>query len=72
MSKRTDAEIIKDLQIVECQLSPENLTCDGELPKYLWKQKLTKFQKQRRVLIKELGRQIADDELYPNVFFGPM
>ena len=29
--KRSEALIIKDLQDIDNQLSPENLTCDGEL-----------------------------------------
>lgn len=31
MPKRTEIEILDDLRRVDCALSPENLTCDGEL-----------------------------------------
>ena len=64
MSKRTEVEILKNLQHIENELSPENLTCDGELPKKLWKGKLAILNTQRRALIRELGREPKFKELW--------
>ena len=64
MSIRTKAEILKDINDVECRLSPENLTCDGELPKYAWKKKLSDLRRQRKALVRELGREPKFEELF--------
>ena len=47
-----------------CQLSPENLCCDGELPKYLVKQKYAKLMKQWKALEKKVGRPVSELEVY--------
>jgi len=64
MSKRTDAEIIRDLQAIECALSPENLHCDGEISRSAARTKERKLLAQQKELIKELGRQPTDAELW--------
>ena len=64
MSKRTDAEIIRDLQGVECDLSPENLSCDGELRGRALMQKAARLRAKRAALVKELGREPTDAELW--------
>lgn len=63
MSKRTDAEIIRDLQGVECGLSPENLSCDGELSKADIKRRQRSLLSQKEALIKELGRKPTSGEI---------
>ena len=62
--KRTDNEILHDLRRVEAQLSPENLTCDGELPRSAWRAKAQKLNTQYANLLKELGREPTTQELY--------
>lgn len=66
--KRPDAEILKDLQGVENNLSPENLTCDGELSRTQVAQKSAALNARRRTLVAELGREPTDEELYPGIF----
>lgn len=61
---RTQEEIIKDLWNVECRLSPENLYCDGEISKTEGNRKRIKLEKQRRELVKELGREPTCEELW--------
>jgi hypothetical protein len=69
-ASRLPEEIIADLRHVESELSPENLTCDGELPKSRVNQKLRELTAKRRALVKELGREPTDEELYPNRLYG--
>ena len=64
---RTKAEIIKDLQDNDCALSPENLTCDGELAPHLVMVRRRQLLKERAVLVKELGREPTTAELYPEL-----
>lgn len=66
--KRPDAEILEDFRRVENELSPENLTCDGELPRNVWQQKRTVLVNQRVALVRELGREPTKEELYPEIF----
>lgn len=62
--KRTDAEIIRDLQDVDNQLSPENLTCDGELSGPALRKRHAALKKREAALLKELGRTPTTQELY--------
>ena len=62
--KRPEAVILKALQDVECALSPENLTCDGELPQSQVRAKARQLHQQRAALVAELGREPTDRELY--------
>jgi hypothetical protein len=64
MAKRTEAEIIRDLQRIECALSPENLHCDGEISRSAAYAKERKLIAKQKELIKELGRQPTDAELW--------
>lgn len=61
---RTTQEIIKDLRQVECNLSPENLHCDGEISITRARQKERVLNKMRKALVKELGREPTWDELW--------
>jgi len=64
--KRTDAEILRDLQDVDNQLSPENLTCDGELSASQVRKRHAALKRKEAELIKELGRKPTMQELgYP-------
>lgn len=62
--KRTDAQIINDLQRVECRLSPENLSCDGELSRTQVRQRYNRLMSEKKALINELGREPTFDELW--------
>lgn len=65
MNKRTNTEILADLQQVECELSPENLHCDGEISASAANKKFKKLKAKQKQLIEELGREPTDQELYP-------
>lgn len=63
MARQTN-EIIEDLKDVECALSPENLTCDGELPIAQVRRRQKELQTERRKLVAELGREPTTKELW--------
>ena len=59
-----EKEIIKRLQRVECELSPENLHCDGEISRAAARKKQVLLLKIRAELVKMLGREPTDAEIY--------
>lgn len=61
---RTKDEILNDLQAVECNLSPENLSCDGELPISQIRKRHSELVKQRQQLIAELRYEPTFNELF--------
>lgn len=61
---RSEYEILNDLKRVECELSPENLTWDGELPPSAYTVKERELYKERAKLVKELGREPTGQELW--------
>lgn len=61
---RFQQEILEDLRDVECELSPENLTCDGELPRSQVTKRRRALLAKRAELVKELGREPSFAELY--------
>ena len=63
--KRPDAVLIEELRDVECQLSPENLCCDGELRGSAVAKKRQWLLIQQVRLEAELGRKPTDAELFP-------
>jgi len=64
LATRNDAEIIMDIAIVYGDLSPENLTCDGELPRGRVKAKAASLNRRLNRLFGELGRNISETEAY--------
>jgi hypothetical protein len=62
--KRSEEAILRDLCNVECSLSPENLSCDGELSRYQTQRRYNKLMAEKRALIKELGRTPTDSEVW--------
>ncbi len=62
--RRFDADILADLRQVENDLSPENLTCDGEItnPTHL-RIRRSNLEKRKKELIEELGRTPSEEEL---------
>jgi hypothetical protein len=65
ITKRPDSAILDALRGIECQLSPENLTMDGELrnPRII-KDRREALERQKHDLIAELGRTPTHTELY--------
>jgi hypothetical protein len=63
-TKRTEAEIMRDLLDVFCGLSPENLTCDGEASNAHVVATSKKLFKRLAELETELGRKVDESEVY--------
>jgi hypothetical protein len=61
---RSDAVIIAELQGIECGLSPENLSCDGEASHTHVMRTYRRLNKQKATLHRELGREPTFDELW--------
>lgn len=61
---RSDAEIIAELQGIECGLSPENLSCDGEASRTHVMRTYRRLNRRKAECIKELGREPTFDELW--------
>tara|TARA_R110001592_G_scaffold55805_1_gene170539 strand:+ start:81 stop:503 length:423 start_codon:yes stop_codon:yes gene_type:complete len=61
---RSDAKIISELQRIECRLSPENLSCDGELSRTEVRRRYNRLMSEKKALIAELGREPTFDELW--------
>jgi hypothetical protein len=61
---RHDRDIITDIADTYADLSPENLTCDGELPAAKVRQRKAALDKKLQDLFKELGREISEIEAY--------
>jgi hypothetical protein len=59
-----EKSILRRLSDIECELSPENLTCDGEAPRYYVREKASRLNAEKRALIAALGRTPTDKELY--------
>ena len=57
-------QIIEKLRRIENELSPENLTCDGELSRSQVAAKQARLMKERKELVRQLGREPTYDELY--------
>ena len=57
---RSEKAIMNDIVDTYCALSPENLTCDGELPIKEVNKKHAALQTKLRKLFKELGREVSE------------
>jgi len=64
VTTRTEEEILNDLRSIECQLSPENLYCDGERSNYQARIIASRLRAQQKKLIRELGRTPTDHEVW--------
>ena len=62
MTKRNEYFIREDILRCYSQLSPENLTCDGELTKTQIRAKSSKLNKELKSLFKEYGRSVSEEE----------
>lgn len=47
-----------------CQLSPENLTCDGELSQRQVRARYSALTKEWKCLEKQVGRKVTEDEVW--------
>lgn len=61
--RRPEAAILAELRGVEADLSPENLSCDGELSSWMVQQRGRALRGLRRRLVVELGREPTTAEL---------
>lgn len=52
---------------LSCELSPENLSCDGELPDAEVNRKYKSLQKKWRELEAKLGRKVSDEEVWDHL-----
>jgi len=59
-----EKEIMEKFINLACDLSPENLSCDGEAPQSYIRQKLSRINKEWKALEKELGRKMGEDEVW--------
>ena len=56
----TEAEIMEYFEILRCDLSPENLTCDGELSSARVRARLSGIRRCWKELESKLGRKVAE------------
>jgi hypothetical protein len=64
MAQALSPEIQKKFLELACDLSPENLTCDGELSRSRVNQKLRLLKAAWKALEKQVGRQVTEDEVW--------
>ena len=57
-------EIKKKFSSLACQLSPENLTCDGELSNAQVNKRYKNLKLQWMALEKEVGREVSEEETW--------
>jgi len=62
--KRPDAEILRDIDGVYGELSPENLTCDGEASPAWVRRRAASLRARLRELEAEIGRKVSEEELW--------
>jgi hypothetical protein len=64
LAKRPEDVIMNEILAVYGDLSPENLTCDGELPMSAVRARATSLRLKLRTLFAEIGRNVSEDEAY--------
>lgn len=64
MTDTEKTELLNKLRRIDAQLSPENLTCDGELRPTEVRRRATILNRERRGVIAQLGYEPTDKELY--------
>lgn len=60
-------ELLNILRGIENQLSPENLTCDDELPPSAVRRRSAQLNRERRNVVNELGYEPDFREIYPEI-----
>jgi hypothetical protein len=61
---RPESVVIREICDVYCELSPENLTHDGELPDYIVNREERRLTKKLQVLFTELGRELDEEQAW--------
>ena len=56
--------LLKQIGQVYCQLSPENLSCDGELPRAAQESRYQALQVRLKELFKKIGREVGEMEAF--------
>jgi hypothetical protein len=62
--KRDEANVLRDIVDAYCALSPENLSCDGELPMAQVRKRSSELHRTLHRLFMELGRHVDEEEAY--------
>lgn len=62
--KRSEAEIIRDINYTYSALSPENLTHDGELPNNVVAREEKRLTTKLNALFVELGRELTEEQAW--------
>ncbi len=68
--KRTEAEIMQEIKDIYCGLSPENISCDGELPMSVVRRRGQQLRARLRLCFQELGRQVTEEEAFGLPTYG--
>jgi hypothetical protein len=63
----TEDELMSALDTLSCELSPENLSCDGELSRSQVNAKLRKIRGEWKEIEQKLGRKVSEDEVESNM-----
>lgn len=63
-ARRPEPEVLDEIKGVYAQLSPENLTCDGELARGEVVRKERQLRSKLESLFAEIGRRVSEDEAY--------
>lgn len=61
---RVEHLTLEAINVVYNRLSPENLTCDGELPRHMVMSRQSKLRRQLRGLFNVLGREVSECAAY--------
>lgn len=61
---RVEQLILEAINAVYNNLSPENLTCDGELPSYMVNEKRIKLNRQLKGLFQAFGREVDEKSAF--------
>jgi hypothetical protein len=56
--------ILEAINALYCELSPENLTCDGELPFHAVNARRSKLQSRLNYLFKAFGREVSETAVW--------
>lgn len=61
---RTEVEVKREVLGIYCALSPENLTCDGELGHAEVVRRAAALKRRLQACFVELGREVSEEEAY--------
>ncbi len=61
---RSDAVILREIAGIYSALSPENLSCDGELPPSMIRRTEAALRRRLETLFTELGRRVSEEETF--------